>query len=190
MSDYHNDQDTCGGMNFETHASKSAQKKQMRELQGIGEKLLTLSTARLAKLDLPEQLLKALREGRRLKRVDAVRRQIRYIAKLIKSANHESIVAALAKLDDEERLFRQRFQQVEALAERLSTGDPDLLEQVLAEHPSLERQRLRQLIRQCQKESVEAAQTLAPGNSSNADNKTSTAQRKLFDYLRENLSTS
>ena len=139
---------------------------------------------------MPEDLLKALAEGRRLKHADAVRRQIRYIAKLIKNADHESIVTALAQLEEDERLFRQRFQQVEALAERLGTGDPDLLEQVLAEYPGLERQRLRQLIRQVRRQHTSSDNNHEDdlrGTDNSDQQRTSNARRKLFDYLRENL---
>ena len=190
MSDQHQDQNAPDGLESEARASKSSQKKHMRELQDTGGKLLTLPKARLAELPLPEDLLKALAEGRRLKHADAVRRQIRYIAKLIKNADHESIVTALAQLEEDERLFRQRFQQVEALAERLGTGDPDLLEQVLAEYPGLERQRLRQLIRQVLRQHTSSDNNHEDdlrGTDNSDQQRTSNARRKLFDYLRENL---
>lgn len=190
MNDRHNDESASGDTEPGTRPNKSAQKRQMRDLQATGAKLLALPKARLAELPLSGDLIKALAEGRRLKHADAIRRQIRYIAKLIKSADHETILAAIDKQEDNERLFRQRFQQVKALGERLSAGDQDLLEQVLDEHPQLERQRLRQLIRQVNKASASADDKTA-GNLTGAgtadQQRTASAQRKLFDYLRQNL---
>ncbi|HAD10113.1 MAG TPA: hypothetical protein DCF62_11570 [Porticoccaceae bacterium] len=196
MNDPYNDEINPGDTESSARPNKSAQKRQMRDLQATGEKLLGLPKTRLSELPLPDDLIKALAEGRRLKHADAIRRQIRFIAKLIKNADHENILAALNTQEEGERLFRQRFQQVEALGERLGTGDQDLLEQVLAEHPQLERQRIRQLIRLVQKENKDRASGEdSPLTSLNASdqaatirNQPSTAQRKLFDYLRENMS--
>lgn len=196
MNDPYNDEINPGDTESSARPNKSAQKRQMRDLQATGEKLLGLPKARLSELPLPDDLIKALAEGRRLKHADAIRRQIRFIAKLIKNADHGGILAALDKQEEGERLFRQRFQQVEALSERLSAGDQDLLEQLLAEHPQLERQRIRQLIRLVQKENKDRVSSEdSPVTSRNESdqavtirNQPSTAQRKLFDYLRENMS--
>lgn len=154
--------------------SKSARKRQMAALQKLGESLLDLPPGPLAELPLTEKLREALALAKTLKQGEGRRRQLQYIGKLMRTERTESIAAALAEREDQERLFRQRFQRLEQLRDNLLTAAGDLvLNEVLREHRELDAQQLRQLIRQGRKE---AAEGRAP-----------TAQRKLFRYLRDNL---
>ena len=55
--------------------SKTRKKQQMQELQDLGEELAALSTDRLKKIDIPENLRDALREAQRMSSHGAKRRQ-------------------------------------------------------------------------------------------------------------------
>lgn len=76
----------------EPRPSKTRRKKEMHALQALGEQLTTLSSARLERLDLPPQLLEAIREYQRLpNRHGARRRQRQYIGRLMRATDHESL---------------------------------------------------------------------------------------------------
>lgn len=157
--------------------SKSERKREMTALQKLGESLLELPADRLAQVPLSNSLREAVELAKTLKQREAKRRQLQFIGKLIRSENHAEISAAMTRMDDANRLFRQRFQQLEKIRDEL-LEDETALETLLEDHPELDRQHLRQLIRQTRKQS--SAENPAP-------EKSSAMRRKLFKYLRETL---
>jgi ribosome-associated protein len=80
--------------------SKSARKREAHSLQKLGEHLATLKESELAQLPLPEVLLEALREAKRLKQRGALHRQRQYIGKLMRDIELEPLEAALAAITD------------------------------------------------------------------------------------------
>src|SRR5690625_5928926 len=86
---------------WQEHAppSKSARKREMRHLQNLGERLVGLSRRELGHIPLTDDLARAVAGGRRLKRSDALRRQFRYIGRLLEREGAETVAAALADLD-------------------------------------------------------------------------------------------
>lgn len=153
--------------------SKSARKRRMDALQKLGESLLTLPVRPLAALPLSDKLREALALAKTLKQGEGRRRQLQYIGKLMRTEQAEQIAIALAGLEDQDRLFRQRFQRLEQLRDQLLSSGDSALQDLLRDHPELDPQQLRQWVRQGRKE---AAAGLPPA-----------AQRKLFRYLREHL---
>ena len=71
----------------------------MDELQNLGEELVLLPSERLKKMTLPENLQDALTEARRMTRhVEARRRQMQYIGKIMRGVDSEPIRVVLAEL--------------------------------------------------------------------------------------------
>ena len=65
--------------------SKTRRKQAMEDLQALGEELVGLSTEKVKRIPLPEELGEAIAEARRMPRHDeARRRQIQYIGKLMR----------------------------------------------------------------------------------------------------------
>ena len=56
--------------------SKTQKKREVEELQKLGASLIALSPTQLASLELPEQLLAAVREAQRITSHGARRRQV------------------------------------------------------------------------------------------------------------------
>ena len=73
--------------------SKSQRKREMSALQALGESLLRLSAAELARIDLPEPLREAIAETARISSHEGRRRQLQYIGKLMRSTDVEPIRA-------------------------------------------------------------------------------------------------
>ena len=158
----------------DTDISKSARKREMTALQKLGTQLLDLPAKQFSHLPLSAQLREALELAKRLKQREARRRQLQYIGKLMRSENLEQITDTLARFEDDNRLFRQRFQRLEKIRDDLISDSDKSMGQLIDNHPELDRQHLKQLIRQARKE--KASEKMPPA-----------ASRKLFKYLRETL---
>lgn len=152
--------------------SKTAVKKEMQALQQMGEKLVKLSNNELAKIPiLDEHLAEALVTARRLTSREALRRQLQYIGKLMRDIDLTEIEAGLAKREEGQREQAQQFHRLELLRDELANTGVSAIEQVLIDYPQADRQRLRQLVMQINKD----AQAKKPP----------AAKRKLFQYLKE-----
>ncbi len=93
--------------------SKSSRKKEMHALQDIGELLVELNSQRLGELDLPEKLLDAVKEAKRLTQFGAIRRQMQYIGKLMREIDAEGIREKLALWDAQSKENATEFHLVE-----------------------------------------------------------------------------
>lgn len=152
--------------------SKTAIKKEMQALQQLGEKLVKLSNNELAKIPIhDEHLAEALTTARRLTSREALRRQLQYIGKLMRDTDLTEIEAGLAKREEGQREQAKQFHRLEQLRDELASTGLGAIEKVLAEFPSADRQRLRQLVMQINKD----AQAKKPP----------AAKRKLFQYLKD-----
>lgn len=78
--------------------SKTQVKKQMMDLQALGEQLAKLPEAVLATIELDDSLRDALAELKRMKTFEAKRRQGQYVGKLMRDADADGIRRALAEL--------------------------------------------------------------------------------------------
>lgn len=156
-----------------TFVSKSERKREMAALQKLGETLLELPAGQFSQVPVSDPLRAAVELAKTLKQREARRRQLQYIGKLMRAEDHQKIAATLAGFEDTNRLFRQHFQRLENIREALVGPGDAAFEQLVDTHHELDRQHLRQLIRQARKE---AEQEKPPA-----------ASRKLFKYLRTTL---
>lgn len=153
--------------------SKSALKREMTALQKIGEELVDLSSSQLAKISMPELLKDAIMLARRLKNREGKRRQLQYIGKIMRNIDSDAIRQRLDSFNHQSQAYRQKFHQLEQWRDRLMADGDKALDELLKESPEVDRQHLRQLIRQAKKE---IAQSKPPA-----------ASRKIFKYLQENI---
>ncbi len=151
--------------------SKSVQKRAVEALQDLGAELLACNKATLEKCDLPPQLLAALAEYKRLpNKHGALRRQLQFIGRLMRDLDDEALARIHAQFNRNVDLEKKKFAQLEALRDRLLSGDKAALQDLIDMHPEVNVQLLRQLIRGAQKERDE--------------NKPPASSRKLFRLLR------
>jgi len=134
--------------------SKTRRKHEMLELQELGVELTSLDDQALRALDLPEALLDAVAQARRITKHEARRRQLQYIGKLMRGVDPGPIRAML-----DERRARARgqtavFRRIEAWRERL-LNDPSSLAELLAECPSANAARLQSLVEAARQEQSE-----------------------------------
>lgn len=121
-------------------------------LQKIGERLGSLTPEQLASLPLDDSLRDAVVEARRLPpRTKALRRQLQFIGRLMRSADAEAIERQVDWLTS-----GAPAAELQRLAERwrerlLAEGDA-ALQALVSEHPDVNRQRLRQMVRRTAKQ--------------------------------------
>lgn len=152
------------------YVSKSQRKRDVEALQAMGGELVKLSTDRVKKMDLPDDLRAAVLECQRITSHGALRRQMQYIGKVMRNIDVEPIAEQLAEIRGESNVAKARFHEVERWRERLLKDDGALTEW-LTRHPASDAQQLRQLIRNARKE----AELGKPPKSS----------RELFRLLRD-----
>jgi ribosome-associated protein len=165
MKQYYDDSDE-----IDLPPSKTKIKKQMHDLQDLGEQLTELSKEHLAEIDIPDNLRLAVREVKKMKSFGALKRQMQYIGKLMRDVDPAPIQAKLAEWNGTSRQHIAWLHQVERWRDRL-LAEPDALTEFLATYPSGDVQHLRALIRNAQKEKEL--------------NKPPKSYREIFQVLRE-----
>lgn len=154
--------------------SKTQLKSEAKALQEFGKELLQLSTAKLELLPLNDTTRRALQDYHKQSGNIAKRRHLAYIGKCLRSDNADAIKLALQ--DDSFQQYRQQAQDnassVAKLVESLIENGDLAIEKVLNEHERLDRQNLRQLVRNCK-------------NAKNQQ-KLTNATNKLQTYLQMN----
>lgn len=157
---------------LEEGPSKSAVKREMLALQALGESLAELNDKQLAALKVDdERLLSAIHEARRIRSNSARKRHMQFIGKLMRDIDTQPIAEALDAMRRPARQQNQRFHDLEQLREDVLSAGPSGVELVLKRWPEADRQQLRQLVLQHQRELQK--------------NKALGASRRLFRYLRQ-----
>ena len=156
--------------------SKTRKKKEMQYRQELGEKLLTLKQNQLEELCLPEELLRAFEETKRIKKNEALRRHKQYIGRLMRDLDIDPIVNYLEKLETSHHINTRAFHQLELLRDSLLAGGNSEIGEAIEAFPQVDRQKLRQLVRNAKNEKK--------NNESHHSNETKHS-RVLFRFLRD-----
>ena len=152
--------------------SKSELKRRMSALQTLGETLVTLNEQQLARIPIDDdRLLEAIREARQIRSNSARRRHLQYIGKLMRDIDPAPIQRALDELHQRHQQANEDFHRLEQLRDDVLLAGLKGVELVVDVWPEADRQQLRQILLQHQRE-------LKLG-------KPPAAARKLFRYLRE-----
>jgi len=154
--------------------SRSARRREALDVLALAKQLVELPPSRVARLDLPDEVAEEIGNVRRITSHIARKRQLSYLAKLMRRHDEEAFAAARASLaNDREAGAREAAatHRLEALRERLLEDGDAALSELVAAHPDLDRQHLRALIRQARSE--------------REANKPLQAYRELFRILRE-----
>lgn len=150
--------------------SKSQLKRDAEAVQQLGKDLLALSHDAQKSIELPEILSNALDEARRIKKNSALKRQLQYIGKIMRTLDLEPIREEYLKVINHYGKDIKELHRLENWRDRLLAEGDKALEDLLNEAPSADRQHLRQLIRQSAKETKL--------------NKPPKSAREIFKYLK------
>lgn len=151
--------------------SRTQIKKEAEELQKFGVELSKLPVPRLKRMDLPDDLKKALIDAKSITSHVAGKRHRQYIGALMRDMDQEKIHQSLQQARDDVPVESVIAQETQVWMDRLLTGGDGDIEEFLNICPELDRQQLRQLLRNVKKEK-------ANGKSSKSCNKLKQVIRK------------
>lgn len=153
--------------------SRTQQRREALAVLALATQLVELPPSRLAKLELPEDVVEEIANVRRISSHIARKRQLAFLAKKMRrhdEAVFDSVRAELGENRERQRQETAAMHRLEALRERLLEDD-EAAAALIAEHPSIDRQHLRSLVRQARSE--------------RAANKPPRAYREIFQLLKE-----
>ena len=156
--------------------SRSENRRQALEVLALGEQLVGLTPAQLAKLPIPEDLLPHIEYSKRITSHGARKRQLAFLAKHMRREDDKTLQAIRDALDVTSEVNRAevaRMHRVEQWRERLLSQGDAALSELVAQFPDADRQQLRTLVRNALAEK--------------AKNKPPRAFRELFQVLRDLL---
>ncbi|BFI96888.1 MAG: ribosome biogenesis factor YjgA [Rhodanobacter sp.] len=155
--------------------TRTQQRRDALAVLELAGQLVELPPTRLAKLDLPDDVRDEIAHVRRITSHIARKRQLAFLAKLMRRHDSEAfdaVRAALGENRDRQRQETAAMHRMEALRERLLGEDGDnAVSELIEQHPDVDRQHLRALVRQAR---VEKA----------TPNKPPRAFRELFQLLK------
>ena len=167
--------------------SKTDLKKESDRLQLLGENLLTLNAGLLTRLvesqGLPEKLVDAVADAKRITNFEGRRRQMQFIGKLMRKLDEGTVAAIEAALEEQRKPSAQAtlaLHQAETWRDKL-IADDDALTRWLEQDPAADVQHLRALIRQARKDAQ--AVTERPGEALRHGK----AYREIFQIVRTAL---
>lgn len=171
--------------NFQEN-SKTELKRESAELQKLGESLLTLRADLMEGLKLPDKLLDALDEVRRITNFEGRRRQMQFIGKLMRGLDEETLAATREALDTQRQGSAKEsmaLHEAENWRDQLIEDD-QALQRWLDAHPDTDSQQLRALIRQARKDRQPSADEVSRGLVPRHGR----AYREIFQLVKEQLS--
>ena len=152
-------------------ASKSQRRREALETRSLASELIKLNAARLSRVPLDDAVRSAIMEARQIRSHVAGKRQLQYVAKLLRRIDLESIIQTLDGFDGEARQLTGRQHRSEAWRDfLLESGDP-AVGVLMQQRNDTDTQAVRQLVRNAHKEA--------------ARNKPPASARALFRLLRE-----
>ena len=157
--------------------SKTQLKAEADEKQALGEALLTLRTDLMARLDLPEKLLDALAQVKRITNFEGRRRQMQFIGKLMRPLDMTPIRAAIDEQANGSADLTLALHLAEQWRDKLIAAD-EALSQWLDAYPATDSQQLRALIRQARKD---IAKPETPGEAPRHNK----AYREIFQLVKQ-----
>ena len=152
--------------------SKSEIKRDSEQLKKLGAELIELSPQNLAKIPLDEDLKEAIRQAQNFK-LEARRRQIQFIGKLLRNRDPEPIQDALNKVKNRHNQRQALLHKLELVRDQLIAMGDNALNHLMNEYSHLDRQHIRNLIRIAQKEKE--------------TNKPPKAYRDIYQYLKTEI---
>ena len=151
--------------------SKSQRKRDAHALQDLAEALVELADSELARIPMPDALREAVLDAKRMTARGALARQRQYLGRLMRDIDPEPIREALEAVHARGHAHVAHFHRLERWRDRLLDEGDVALETLMSEHPQVDAQQVRSLVR-------EAARERKAG-------KPPQAARALFRYLRD-----
>jgi ribosome-associated protein len=150
--DFHKDANLGANMDADDEPiSKTKLKAEADAQQELGVKLSALSKDKLLKLDLPDTVLTAILDTKKITANGATRRHKQYLGRLMREIDNAPILEQLARWEGKNTAENAYFHGLERWRDRM-IADSNVVAEFIALHPNTEIQQLRTLVRNAQKE--------------------------------------
>ena len=165
--------------------NKSQQKREMVALREQAALLPQLKAKKLKDMELDVELITAIEDYSRIKKLNAQKRHMQYITRLLsEQPNLEEILDTLHAFQNPHLKQQQTEKQVYTWLNHLILEDHEKIDSFLANYPVIERQQLMQLIRNTKKE-ISKETTEHNLQEENLKPKEGKQQKKLKKLLRD-----
>jgi ribosome-associated protein len=153
--------------------SKSELKRQSDALQKLGEQLIEAPRDRVKRVPMPDELRDAILMCQTITNHEGKRRQVQFVGKLMRTLDEEEVGVIQRTIESWKGTSKAEAAALHALERRRDKllADDKALTQLLEEHPELDVQHLRALIRNARKEQ--------------AEHKPPKAYREIFQILKD-----
>lgn len=155
--------------------SRTQQRRDALAVLALAQQLVDLPPSRLAKLPLPDDVRHEIDVTRRISSHGAKKRQLAFLAKVMRRYDDDDFAAVRAELGENREKQRQEtaaMHRLESMRDRLIAEDEAALSELITEHPQVDRQHLRSLVRQARVEK-------------DTPNKPPKAYREIFQLLKD-----
>jgi ribosome-associated protein len=133
--------------------SKTEIKREMHELQDFAQSLIEMSKHQRSRLPLTEDLKDAMIVADKItNKHEALRRHVRHTAKILLETDLEPIHQAIAVMANKHQQETAKFVRLESIRDELIEQGNDAIEGLITEFPQIERQKIKQLVRNAAKE--------------------------------------
>lgn len=166
--------------------SKSQNKRDMQGLRDLCKQIAEMPKQQRTKMPVSEQMAIAIEHYLKVPTMEARRRQLQYMGKLMRNEDLDGIQQAIALLDAGSDANKQIMFVLERWRERLLNGGNEVISEFFEKYPACELQQLRQLVRGAKKEQEEELKH--PGTLARKQGKTDT--RKLFLLVKKAIADS
>ena len=151
--------------------SKSQRRREALEVRALASQLISLSQSRLAEVPLDEQLRAEIDRARSIRSNVARKRQLQYVAKLLRRDELDPILDSLDSFENEARQLTARQHRVEAWRDLLIESGDAAVGALLEIRRDADAQAIRQLVRNARREAEK--------------NKPPSSARAMFRLLRD-----
>jgi ribosome-associated protein len=153
--------------------SKTELKRQSDALQHLGLELVEQPRDRVKRVPMPDDVRDAILECQNIKNHEGRRRQLQFVGKKMRTLTEEEVAVIRRTIEGWKGASKADTAALHALERRREKllADDNALTTLLGEHPELDAQHLRTLIRNARKEQ--------------AENKPPKAYREIFQILKD-----
>lgn len=151
--------------------NKTQLKREIAERSDLIDRMTHLSDSELKRLGLDDETIDAVGAVRALPASGARNRQLKYCTKQLATTDMSAVKTYLDDRHSQQLAVNQKFHHLEQWRERLIEEGDGALGAALSVWPQIDRQQMRQLIRDAQRE--------------RSSGKPAGAAKKLFRHLRE-----
>lgn len=153
--------------------SKSQLKREMTALQELGEELVSQPKDRVMRVPMPDDVREVILECQKIRDHEGRRRQMQFVGKKMRTLEEDEVAAIRKMLDSWKGASKSETAAMHALErwrEKLLASDSALTD-LKADHPEVDLQQMRTLIRNARKEQAES--------------KPPKAYREIFQILKQ-----